>query len=108
MEKQVTITVYGAERICASCVNLPSSKETYEWLQAAITRKYPNQPFTLTYVDIDHPPKNMEHRNFAQKIIEEDIFYPVVLVEDKIIAEGNPRLKKIYEEMEKFGYQAAN
>jgi disulfide oxidoreductase YuzD len=29
---EVEILVYGAEERCASCVNLPSSKETTEWL----------------------------------------------------------------------------
>ena len=38
------IEVFGADIICASCVNAPSSKDTYEWLQAAISRKYPEQP----------------------------------------------------------------
>ncbi len=46
MEKKPLIEVFGAEIICASCVNAPSSKDTYEWLQAAIDRKFPNQPFT--------------------------------------------------------------
>lgn len=36
--KDVTLTVYGAEEICASCVGAPCSKDTYEWLQAAIGR----------------------------------------------------------------------
>ncbi len=33
------IEIYGTAVICASCVNAPSSKDTYEWLQAAINRK---------------------------------------------------------------------
>ena len=40
---KVKIEIYGADVICASCVNAPSSKDTYEWLQAAIDRKYPGQ-----------------------------------------------------------------
>jgi len=51
-QKTVEIAVYGADQLCPSCVHLPSSKETYEWLEAAISRKYTNQPFTITYVDI--------------------------------------------------------
>lgn len=47
------IEVFGADIICASCVNAPSSKDTYEWLQAAISRKYPEQPFTIRYIDIE-------------------------------------------------------
>jgi len=41
------IEIYGTEVICASCVNAPSSKDTYEWLQAAIDRKYPNQGYNI-------------------------------------------------------------
>lgn len=105
MEKPVEITVYGAEQICASCVNLPSSKETFEWLEAALKRKYPDQPFMITYVDIFNPPEDETKKAFANRVIEEDLFYPVVLVEDTIVGEGNPRLKTIYEEMEKYGYK---
>lgn len=39
-------------------------------------------------------------------MIEEDLFYPVVLVEGKMVGEGNLRLKVICEEMEKYGYKA--
>ncbi|SRR5690606_26267347 len=105
MEKPVEITVYGAEQICASCVNLPSSKETFEWLEAALKRKYPDQPFMITYVDIFNPPEDETKKAFANRVIEEDLFYPVVLVEDTIVGEGNPRLKTIYAEMEKYGYK---
>lgn len=103
--KQVEICVYGAEVVCPSCVNLPSSKETYEWLEAAIKRKYPDQPFVITYVDIFNPPDDEEKKAFAAKVIEEDLFYPVVLVEGEIVGEGNPKLKAIYEKMEKYGYR---
>jgi len=106
MLKPVEITVYGAEEICASCVNLPSSKETYEWIEAAVKRKFPNQPFSITYVDIFNPPEDDHKKSFAKRVIEEDLFYPVVLVEDCIIGEGNPRLKNIFAEMEKYGYKA--
>ncbi len=44
---KVKIEIYGADVICASCVNAPSSKDTYEWLQAAIDRKYPES--TIRY-----------------------------------------------------------
>lgn len=104
MLRQVELTVYGAEVLCPSCVNLPSSKETYEWLQAALSRKYPDQPFTITYVDIHNPPEDTGKQQFAQKVIEEDMFYPVVLVEDEVVGEGNPKLKTIYSAMEKHGY----
>ena len=107
MGKPVEITVYGAEQICASCVNLPSSKDTYEWLEAAIRRKFPDQPFSITYVDIFNPPEDEKKKSLAQRIIEEDWFYPVVLVGDTVVGEGNPKLKRIFEEMERHGYHGA-
>lgn len=108
MEKRaVEIVVYGADVLCPSCVNLPSSKETYEWLEAAITRKYVDQAFSIAYVDIFNPPNDASKKEFAERVIEEDMFYPVVLLEGKIVGEGNPKLKTIYAEMEKYGYQAA-
>ncbi|RDU36922.1 disulfide oxidoreductase [Neobacillus piezotolerans] len=105
-EKKVEIIVYGAEQLCPSCVNLPSSKETYEWLEAAVSRKFPGQPFDITYVDIYSPPEESEKREFAERVIEEDMFYPVVLIGDKVVGEGNPRLKTIFAELETHGYRA--
>ncbi|MGX1983513.1 YuzD family protein [Thermolongibacillus altinsuensis] len=104
--KTIEICVYGAETVCASCVQLPSAKETYEWLEAAISRKYPNQSFRISYIDIFNPPEEEEKKRFAQKVIDEDLFYPVVVIEGKIVGEGNPKLKTIYEEMEKYGYKS--
>jgi disulfide oxidoreductase YuzD len=103
---EVEIVVYGAELLCPSCVNLPSSKETFEWLEAAIARKFPDQPFKMTYVDIYQPEGDIEKINFAKKVVEEDMFYPVVVIKEKIVGEGNPRLKTIFLELEKYGYTA--
>ncbi|GLB59690.1 YuzD family protein [Cytobacillus sp. NCCP-133] len=105
MKKEVEIVVYGATQLCPSCVNLPSSKETYEWLEAALARKYADQPFYISYVDIHNPPEEADKKEFAQRVIDEDMFYPVVLLENEIVGEGNPKLKTIYAEMEKYGYQ---
>lgn len=60
------IEIYGTAVICASCVNAPSSKDTYEWLQAAINRKYPHQAYDIRYIDIEYQLrmseiKNMQH-----------------------------------------------
>ncbi|SEM61773.1 Disulfide oxidoreductase YuzD [Mesobacillus persicus] len=105
-QKEIEIVVYGAAQLCPSCVNLPSSKETFEWLEAATRRKFENQPFSISYVDIFNPPSDETKAEFAQRVIDEDMFYPVVLLEGKIVGEGNPRLKTIFAEMEKHGYQA--
>ncbi|MDZ5713615.1 YuzD family protein [Jeotgalibacillus haloalkalitolerans] len=106
-DKAVTITVYGAETICASCVGAPSSKETYEWLEAAIGRKFPDRTFVMDYVDINTEQKDPKKAAFVERVWEEDLFYPVVLVEDEIVGEGNPRLKAVYKELEKYGFQTA-
>ncbi|MDL4841939.1 YuzD family protein [Aquibacillus rhizosphaerae] len=95
----VSITVYGANKVCASCVNAPSSLDTYEWLQAAILRKF-NDSVKFLYIDINIPTKEQKHQNFVQRIIEEDLFYPVILVDDDIVAEGIPRLKPIIQALE--------
>lgn len=101
----IEIVLYGAETLCPSCVHLPSSKETFEWLEAAIARKFPNQSFQMTYVDIHQPPAEEEMERFAKRVIEEDMFYPVVVIKDKVVGEGNPRLKTIFAELEKHGYK---
>jgi disulfide oxidoreductase YuzD len=103
--REVEVCVYGAAVLCPSCVNLPSSKETYDWLEAAISRKYQDQPFTITYIDINEPPKDVDKTLFAQRVIDEDMFYPVVVINGEIVGEGNPRLKTIYTELEKYGYK---
>ncbi|WP_071460566.1 YuzD family protein [Bacillus massilinigeriensis] len=105
--REVEIVVYGADQICASCVGQPSSTETYEWLKAAVGRKYPDQPFTITFVDIFNPPKEPVKMEFSRRVLEEDMFYPVVVIDEIIVGEGSPRLKNIYTEMEKHGYKSA-
>lgn len=98
----VKISVYGAKVICASCVGMPSSVETFEWLQAAVGRKYPEHSFQFEYIDIFEEQTEEEKRAFAQRVIDEDLFYPVVLVNTEIVGEGNPRLKDVYEEIDKY------
>ena len=105
MPKKTELVVYGADVLCPSCVNLPSSKEQYEWLQAAIDRKYGENEVAYRYIDINEPPKESSHQSFAKKVIEEDMFYPVVLIGDEIVGEGNPRLKKVYQVLEEKGLE---
>ena len=62
----VEIIVYGAEELCPSCLHSPSSKETFDWLNAAISRKYPEQPFEITYVDINNPPSRIVAMSFCE------------------------------------------
>lgn len=103
--REIELIVYGAEQICASCVGMPSSIETYEWLEAALTRKFPNQPFTITYIDIYNPPNDDSLKEMAEKVKDGEYFYPLIMLEGEVLGEGNPRLKSITEAMEKYGYK---
>lgn len=67
VKKEIEIEVYGAEQICASCVNLPSSKDTCEWLEAALTRKFPEQNFKISYIDMFNPPENIKQKKLCGK-----------------------------------------
>jgi disulfide oxidoreductase YuzD len=55
-------------------------------------------------VDVFNPQDKFE-KAFSERIIAEELFYPVVVIGEEIIAEGNPRLKDIYKVMERYGYK---
>ena len=102
--EKITVEVFGADIICASCVNAPSSKDTYEWLQAAIGRKYPGQEVTYRYVDIEGELTSPRDIEYAEKIQNDEFFYPLVLVNDEVVGEGYIQLKPVYTELEKLGF----
>lgn len=106
---QVTpiIEVYGADIHCASCVNAPSSKDTYEWLQAAVTRKYPNQAFSIRYVDIEGVIDNERDQDFANRIQDDEFFYPLVLVNNEVVGEGYVQIKPVFSALENLGFTPA-
>ncbi|MBA4542082.1 MULTISPECIES: YuzD family protein [Thermoactinomyces] len=99
--KPIEVLVYGAEELCASCVNLPSSRETATWLRAALGRKYGEQ-VSVRYIDIFNP-QTEEEAAFSRKVIDEDLWYPVVVIAEQIVAEGNPKLKEIVRIIEERG-----
>lgn len=101
----IEIQVYGAEIICASCVNMPSAKETVGWLEAALERKFKGQPFSVTYIDIFNTPPGEEIEIFAEKLRKDELFYPLVVINGKIVGEGDIRLNKVVSAMEELGYQ---
>ncbi|KXH79226.1 YuzD family protein [Sporosarcina sp. HYO08] len=101
---KVTIEVYGADIICASCVNAPSSKDTYEWLQAAIDRKYPDQPYAIEYIDIESDISDERQHSIAEQVRNDEFFYPLVMIENEMIGEGYIQLKPVFAELEKHGY----
>ncbi len=96
------LTVYGAELLCASCLNAPSSRETYEWLEAAIKRRFPEAPLSLRYVDINKPVTE-EDRHFTDEIKKDTYFFPLVVGAGQVLGEGNLRLKPIFEYLEALG-----
>lgn len=98
------IEIYGADIICASCVNAPSSKDTYEWLQAAIDRKYPGQPFDIEYIDIESEITDPKQKDIAEQVRNDEYFYPLVIIEDEVIGEGYIQLKPVFNELEKHGF----
>ncbi|WP_342598721.1 YuzD family protein [Psychrobacillus sp. FSL H8-0483] len=109
MEQQVlTIEIYGTDIVCASCVNAPSSKDTYEWLQAAIDRKFPAHKVTFTYIDIEKPIENEKQQMIANRIAEDEFFYPLVMINEEVIGEGYIQLKPVYAALEKYGYVSTN
>ncbi|MEG0473949.1 MAG: YuzD family protein [Solibacillus sp.] len=101
------IEIFGANIICASCVNAPSSKDTYEWLQAAITRKYPNQSFSIRYIDIEGVIDNDRDAEYANRIQEDEFFYPLVLINDEVVGEGYIQLKPVFSTLENLGFTPA-
>ena len=100
----VRIYIYGAEQNCASCVNAPSSKDTFEWIEAVLQRKFPENRISLSYIDIFKEQKKEEHALFAKRVKEEDLFYPVIVIEGNIISEGVPHIKVLMKELEQYGY----
>lgn len=94
MKDQITIYVYGAEEKCASCVHLPSSQETASWLQAALKRRYADVNILVKHIDIDHP-QTAREQEVSARIMAEEQWYPLVIIEDEVMAEGNVRLQAI-------------
>ncbi|MDQ0257642.1 disulfide oxidoreductase YuzD [Evansella vedderi] len=95
----IKITVYGAEEKCASCIHLPTAIETKEWLEAAISRKFPDRSIEFVYCDIEQP-NSEEEKMFSEKILEDEYFYPLVVLNGKVVGEGNPKLTTIYQAIE--------
>ncbi len=100
------VEVYGADVICASCVNAPSSLDTYEWLQAAISRKFPDQEVEYRFINIEETLENERDIDYAARIQEDEFFYPLVLVNDEVVGEGYVQIKPVYEALEKLGYSS--
>ncbi len=103
---RVAIKVYGTEQLCASCVNLPSAKETATWLEAAISRKFGTDKTAVQYCDFQQP-ETEEDALWARRIVDEDLWYPLVVISGEIVGEGNPKLKDIFAKLESCGLTPA-
>lgn len=104
-KKDILIEIYGADAICASCVQAPSSKDTFEWLEAAILRKYPDERYDLVYIDIDGAIENPHQQKIAAQVRNDEYFYPLVMVNDEMIGEGHIRLKPLFAALERLGFR---
>src|SRR5699024_10790182 len=97
MQNETVLKVYGRNQICASSLGARSSRDTFEWLQAAIDRKYETSKMDYEYIDMDKPQENEQEARFIEQMEEEDWLYPLVTLNGSIIAEGIPHIKKIYQ-----------
>ncbi|CDQ21297.1 YuzD family protein [Halobacillus karajensis] len=102
-DEGIRVVVYGADVKCASCVNAPGSRETYEWLQAAIGRKFNDSHIIYAYYDIHEEKQADADHSIIQQILNGELFYPLVMIENEVVAEGDPRLKKVYQVLERHG-----
>ena len=94
---KVSVVVYGADVVCASCVNAPTSKNTYEWLQPLLKRKYPQIDFQFTYIDFEHQTENLTVHDvqFIEQLQEDELFYPLVTMNDAYVADGYIQTKQV-------------
>ncbi|MEK3937520.1 YuzD family protein [Sporosarcina sp. FSL W7-1349] len=107
MENQVSIEIYGADIVCASCVNAPSSKDTYEWLDAAISRKYPGHEYAIQYIDIESDIADERQREIAEQVRNDEYFYPLVMIGGQMVGEGYIQLKPVFAELERQGFKGS-
>ncbi|MCD8900410.1 YuzD family protein [Staphylococcus gallinarum] len=102
---KASVVVYGADIVCASCVNAPTSRNTFDWLQPLLKRKYPEISFEFTYIDIEKDTENLtDHdQQFIERIQEDELFYPLVTINDEYVADGYIQLNTLTKFMNQFG-----
>ena len=95
------VNVYGRDVICASCVNAPGSKDTYDWLQAVLGRKYPDHDLHFNYIDMDRDENLSDYdEEIIGRINDDELFYPLVAINDEIVQDGYVQLKPIQKWMD--------
>lgn len=91
-----TVNVYGRDVICASCVNAPTSKDTYDWLDVLFEKKLPNTDIKVNYIDMD---RDTNLSDYDEELIEQmnnnELFYPLVTINDEVVQDGHVQLKPI-------------
>ncbi|GEP83956.1 putative disulfide oxidoreductase [Staphylococcus piscifermentans] len=94
---KVSVVVYGADVVCASCVNAPTSKDTFDWLQALLKRKYPEINFEYTYIDFQKDTENLSDHDqqYIEQLENDELFYPLVTMDDMLVADGFIQSKQI-------------
>ncbi|MCS4486826.1 YuzD family protein [Staphylococcus americanisciuri] len=94
---KVSVIVYGAETVCASCVNAPSARNTFDWLQTLLPKKYPELDFSFTYIDIinDVDCLTDHDEQFIEQIRNDELFYPLITMNDAYVADGYIQLKPL-------------
>ncbi|MCG7339445.1 YuzD family protein [Staphylococcus sp. ACRSN] len=99
---KASVVVYGADIVCASCVNAPTSQNTFEWLQPLLKRKYPDTSFEFTYIDIEKDTENLtDHdQQFIERIQQDELFYPLITINDEYVADGYIQLNQLTKFME--------
>ena len=101
---KVSVVVYGADVVCASCVNAPTSKNTYEWLKPLLERKYPYIHFEYTYIDFQKETENLSDHDqqYIEQIENDELFYPLITMNDEYVADGYIQSKKVTHFIEQY------
>ena len=94
---KISVVVYGADVICASCVNAPTSQNTFEWLKPLLQRKYPDVKFEFTYIDFQKDTENLSDHDqqYIEQLENDELFYPLVTMDDMLVADGFIQSKQI-------------
>ena len=102
--KAPVIEVFGADIMCASCVNarrLRIHTNGYKQLSRANIQI---KTFSIRYIDIEGAIENERDQDFANRIQEDEFFYPLVLINDEVVGEGYVQIKPIFPALENAGF----
>lgn len=98
----INVIIYGADVVCASCVNAPTSKDIYDWIQPNLKRKFPGLTFNFSYIDINNSSNLTDHdENIIEQINNDELFYPLIAMDDEIVADGYIQLPQVTKFVEK-------